>query len=139
MNTRKIDSDLLPPYADSPSAWLVHEAIDHLWPWSPRGFRHHKWILAAGMVLALAVSAVWVLAGLGKVAAGAVIGWWAGWSAFEIVIRMVSKPYIKEGPWWGRHYRPASVMDMLCYVSFKNLLIGATLFLGLKMSGLLQM
>jgi len=27
---------------------------------------------------------------------------------------------------------------MLCYVSFKNLLIGAVLFIGLKMAGLLQ-
>ncbi|OIQ69085.1 hypothetical protein GALL_493150 [mine drainage metagenome] len=52
---------------------------------------------------------------------------------------MVSKPYIKQGPWWERNYRPASVMDMLCYVSFKNLLIGATLFLGLKALGWLQM
>ncbi len=139
MSTPNIDPDLLPPYADSPSAWLLHEAIDHLWPWSRRGFMHHRWVLAAGAVLALAVSTVWVLAGLGKVTAGAVIGWWAGWSFFEIVIRMYSKPYIKEGPWWGRHYQPATVMDMLCYVSFKNLLIGATLFLGLKMLGLLQM
>ena len=29
-------------------------------------------------------------------------------------------------------------MDMLCYVGFKNLLIGASLFLGLKAMGLLQ-
>ncbi len=139
MSTPKIDPGLLPPYADSPSAWLLHELIDHLWPWSRRGFMHHQWVLAAGAILALAVSIVWVLAGLGKITAGAVIAWWAGWSVFEIVIRMYSKPYIKEGPWWGRHYLPASVMDMLCYVSFKNLLVGATLFLGLKMLGLLQM
>jgi hypothetical protein len=139
MNTKNMDHDALPPYADSPSAWLLHEAIDHLWPWSRRGFRHHQWALVAGAVLALTVSVVWVLAGLGKITAGAVIGWWAGWSVFEIVIRVFSKPYIKEGPWWGRNYRPASVMDMLCYVSFKNLLVGATLFLGLKTLGLLQM
>jgi hypothetical protein len=29
-------------------------------------------------------------------------------------------------------------MDMLCYVSFKNLLIGAVLFIGLKGAGILQ-
>jgi hypothetical protein len=28
-------------------------------------------------------------------------------------------------------------MDMLCYVGFKNLLIGAALFIGLKSTGLL--
>lgn len=139
MSTHEIDPDLLPPYAKSTGAWLRYEVIDHLWPWSRRGFRHQKWVLAVGIVLALAVSLIWVLAGLGRVGAGTVIAWWAGWSAFEILIRMYSKPYIKEGPWWGRHYRPASGMDMLCYVSFKNLLIGATLFLGLKVSGLLQM
>lgn len=138
MNASKVDQDLLPPYADSTHAWLLHEAIDHLWPWSRLGFQHHKKLLAAGVVLALAVSIVWVLAGLGQVSAGAVIGWWVGWSVFEVVIRMVSKPYIKEGPWWQRHYRHANVMDMLCYVSFKNLLVGATLFLGLKSLGLLQ-
>jgi hypothetical protein len=139
MSTPNINTDLLPPYAESPSAWLLHEMIDHLWPWSRRGFRQQKWVLVAGVVLALMVSLIWVLAGLGKVTSGAVIGWWVGWSAFEIVIRMVSKPYIKEGPWWGRNYRPASVMDMLCYISFKNLLVGATLFLSLKVLGLLQM
>lgn len=139
IDTPKIDSELLPPYADSSGAWLLHEIIDHLWPWSWRGFRLYKWILTAGLALGLAVSVVWVLAGMGQVTAGAVIGWWAGWSVFEIVIRMASKPYIKDGPWWERNYCPASVMDMLCYVSFKNLLIGSTLFLGLKALGLLQM
>ena len=38
-------------------------------------------------------------------------------------------------PWWGRRYRVASVMDMVCYVGFKNLLIGAALFLMLKSLG----
>jgi len=138
-NAPGIDPDLLPPYADSSHAWLLHEAIDHLWPWSWLGFRLHKWILTAGLILALAVCTVWVLAGMGHMTAGAVIGWWAAWSVCEIVIRMVSKPYVKEGPWWQRNYRPANVMDMLSYVSFKNLLVGATLFLGLKAFGLLQM
>ncbi len=139
MSKPDLDSDLLPWYSDTPSAWLAHELVDHLWPWSSRRYFHRRWVLIAGFVLALAVSTVWILAALGKVTAIVVIGWWAGWSVFEIAIRMISKPYIKEGPWWGRNYRPASLMDMLCYVSFKNLLIGATLFLGLKMLGLLQM
>ncbi|MBP8134336.1 MAG: transcription regulator, partial [Zoogloea sp.] len=61
-----------------------------------------------------------------------------GWSVFEVLVRLDAKPYVKEGPWWGRLYRRASTRDMLCYVSFKNLLIGAVLFIGLKMAGLLQ-
>lgn len=139
MSTPESDPDLLPPYANSSNAWVLREAIDHLWPWSRRGFQRKKSVQAAGLALALAVSVIWVLAGMGQVTASAVIGWWAGWSAFEVVIRMVAKPYIKEGPWWQRHYRPASVADMLFYVSFKNLLIGATLFLGLKALGWLRM
>lgn len=139
MNEPKIDPDLLPPYADSPARWILHEVIDHLWPWSLRGFRLHKWLASEGVILALLVVLVWVLAGLGKVTAIVVVGWWAGWSAFEILIRMSSKPYVKEGPWWKRNYRAASLMDMLCYVSVKNLLVGAMLFLVLKALGLLQM
>lgn len=138
MSAPNIDPDLLPPYAGSPANWLLHETIDHLWPWSRRGFQRRKSVQAAGFAMALTVTAVWVLAGIGQATAGAVISWWVGWSVFEIAIRLDSKPYIKEGPWWGRNYRPASVMDMLCYVSFKNLLIGAMLFLGLKALGLLQ-
>ncbi len=138
MDEHKIDPDLLPPYAGSPTRWVLHEVIDHLWPWSWRGFRLQKWVLTAGIVLALLVSSVWVLAMLGKVTAIVVIGWWAAWSAFELVIRIFSKPYVKDGPWWERNYRPASFMDMVCYVSVKNLLIGAVLFLVLKALGWLQ-
>lgn len=132
-----IDPDLLPPYAGTRGAWLLYEAIDHLWPWSWRGFRRQKLLLLAGLLLALLMTAVWVLAALGRVPAGTLIACWAGWSAVEIAIRMQSKPYVKEGPWWQRHYRPASAMDMLSYVSFKNLLLGAALFLSLKALGLL--
>ncbi len=138
MSQSKIDPDLLPPYAESPAYWVLHEVIDHLWPWSWRGFRLQKWVLSVGIVLAFLVSSVWVLAMLGKVTAIVVIGWWAAWSAFELVIRIFSKPYVKDGPWWERNYRPASLMDMLCYVSCKNLLVGALLFLALKALGLLQ-
>jgi hypothetical protein len=138
MTQTRIDPDLLPPYAGSRANWVLHEVIDHLWPWSWRGFRLNKWLLSAGIILALLVTLVWVLAGLGKVTAIVVVGWWAGWSAFEIVIRMLSKPYVKEGPWWERNYRPASLMDMVSYVSVKNLLVGAMLFLVLKALGLLQ-
>ena len=72
-----------------------------------------------------------------NLAPGVIIGWWFGWSVFEVVVRLGAKPYVKEGPWWGQRYRKASLMDMTCYVGFKNLLIGATLFLTLKGMGLL--
>lgn len=118
---------------------LAAEAWDHLWPWSRSGFRQHQVIQAAGLALAAAASIVWVLASMGYLTSGAIIGWWFGWSVFEVIVRQGSKRYVKEGPWWGQHYREASLMDMICYVGFKNLLIGATLFLGLKSAGLLVM
>ncbi len=64
-----------------------------------------------------------------------VIGWWLGWSVFEVLIRLQGKRYVKDGVWWGKVYRRANVMDMLSYVGFKNLLIGAALFWLLSRAG----
>ena len=54
-----------------------------------------------------------------------------------MLIRLSGKRYVKDGPWWRGRYRRATVMDMLSYVGFKNLLIGAVLFLALKAMGML--
>ena len=124
---------------DSLLSRLMAEAWDHLWPWSRSGFRQHQVIQAAGLALAAAATVVWVLASMGYVTSGAIIGWWFGWSVFEVIVRLGSKRYVKEGPWWGQRYRDATLMDMICYVGFKNLLIGAILFLGLKSAGLVIM
>ena len=102
---------------------------------APRRGRAHRLLRAAGIALAVAVTLAWVLAALGELRAGAVIGWWFGWSVYEVLVRLRAKRYVKDGPWWGRRYRVASVMDMVCYVTFKNLLIGAGLFLALKALG----
>ena len=77
------------------------------------------------------------LAGTGRLSETALIGWWFGWSVYEVLIRLSGKRYVKDGPWWQDHHRDASVMDMLSYVGFKTLLIGATLFIGLQTFGLL--
>jgi len=66
-----------------------------------------------------------------------VIGVWFGWSVFEVLVRLQGKRYVKDGPWWRKTYRHANVMDMISYVSFKNLLIGAALFWLLTRSGAL--
>lgn len=118
--------------------WLCAEAWDHVWPWQRGAPASHGALRAAGISLALAATLVWVLAALGELRAGAVIAWWFGWSVYEVLIRLNGKRYVKDGPWWGRRYRVASVMDMLCYVGFKNLLVGAALFLALKTLGWLQ-
>jgi hypothetical protein len=118
-------------------AWLGHEVADHLWPWSRRGLREHRLLQLASLALAAAMSVLWMLAANGQVRGNPVIFGWLAWSLIEIAVRRQCKPWIKEGPWWGRHYRPAGLMDLVCYVSFKNLLVGAVLFVGLKSFGLL--
>lgn len=139
MSEQKSLETILPHYAgETLPVWIAHEVWDHLWPWSHHGFRRARFLQALSLGAAVAVTVVWGLAASGQVAGGVMIGWWMGWSAFEIPVRMQSKPYIKEGPWWGRNYRSAGLMDMACYVLFKNLLIGAALFLGLKSLGLLS-
>lgn len=128
------------PYAGATGVKrLLYEVIDHLWPWSRQGWRQHKAIQAAGLALAVATTVAWGLAASGRLESNAVIGWWLGWSVYETIIRLQCKPYIKDGPWWRHHYRPAGRMDMICYVMFKNLLIGAVLFIVLRRLGLLQM
>jgi len=119
-------------------SWLVHEIEDHLIPWSRLGFRQQKLLQIVSLAMALAVTAVWLLAANGQVRGNIVIAWWLAWSLMEIGVRQTSKPYVKEGRWWGRHYRVAGIMDMICYVTFKNLLLGAALFLILKSLGLLS-
>lgn len=127
-----------PPYADKGfAAILLAEIRDHLWPWSRDGFRAQAAIQAAGIALAIAATLMWVYAATGRAAPGMVIGAWFGWSVFEVIVRLGSKPYVKEGPWWGRNYRRATLMDMICYVGFKNLLLGAMLFIALRGQNLL--
>jgi NosR/NirI family nitrous oxide reductase transcriptional regulator len=117
--------------------WLWLELVEHLWPWSAEGWASQRALQIAGMALALAASLAWVLTAIGQLSSGAIIGWWFGWSVYEVLIRLAGRRYVKDGPWWQDNYRYASVMDMLSYVSFKNLLIGAVLFLSLKTLGLL--
>lgn len=118
--------------------WLA-EAIDHLWPWSYRSSHPagaSRWLQHAGLLLGLGVTAAWVLAVLGQLGTYAIVAIWFGWSLYEVVLRLQGKRYIKEGPWWGTRFRRATVMDMLCYVGFKNLLLGASLFFLLHALGI---
>jgi len=118
--------------------WLYEEAIDHLFPWSGRFLRQRFAFKAAGIGLAVVVTATWILAAEGRVTSAVVIGWWAGWSVYEVIARKHCKPWVKEGPWWGSKRRPASTVDLIAYVATKNLLIGAGLFLILSMLGLVR-
>ena len=99
--------------------------------------KNQRALAYAGLSLALAATAAWVFAADGRLSASAIIGWWFGWSVYEVLIRMQGKRVVKDGPWWRARYREANWMDMLSYVGFKNLLIGASLFLLLKSLGAL--
>ncbi|HRN08769.1 MAG TPA: 4Fe-4S binding protein, partial [Ottowia sp.] len=115
--------------------WLWLELRDHLWPWSREGWHSQKTLQIAGLALAIAATIAWVQAALGHLSSGAIIGWWFGWSVYEVLIRLSGRRYVKDGPWWRDQYRVAGVMDMMSYVGFKNLMIGAALFLVLKTLG----
>lgn len=129
---------VMPSYAATAGAarWLA-ELWDHVWPWSGPGWRSAAALQLAGVAVALAATVAWVLAASGQLRAGAVIGWWLGWSLYEVLIRLSAKRYVKDGPWWRGRHRRATVMDMLSYVGFKNLLVGAVMFLALKAMGML--
>lgn len=120
------------------AAFIGQEFFDHLFPWSRRVFQQPILLQAITFALTVMVTWVWVLGAAGQIGPGIVLGWWLAWSVYEMVVRMRCKPYVKDGPWWGRNLRPASWADMASYVAFKNLLIAAALFLIMKGAGVLD-
>jgi len=119
-------------------AFIGQELFDHLFPWSRKVFQQPVLLQATTFALTVLVTWVWILGAAGRLGPGIVLGWWLGWSVYELLVRMRCKPYVKDGPWWGRNLRPASWADMAAYVAFKNLLIAATLFLIMKGTGILD-
>jgi len=122
----------------SPLAFIWKESIDHLFPWSSKVMSQPILLKASGLALAVLMSWVWLLGIAGKLGPGIILGWWLAWSVYELVVRMRCKPFVKEGPWWGRDLRPASWADMASYVAFKNLLIAIVLFMIMKGAGVLD-
>lgn len=117
--------------------WLMAEAKYHLFPWGPGFLSQKPAMIAASVGLAIVVTVAWILAATGRAEPVVVIAWWTGWSVYECICRTYCKPWIKEGPWWGRQYRHANVADIIAYVATKNLLIGAGLFCVLYLMGML--
>ena len=138
----RMPTDPVAPFhkaGESRLRWILMELRDHFWPWSAEGWRSQRALQVAGFSLAVAATVAWVMTAMGSLSSAAIIGWWFGWSVYEVLIRLSGRRYVKDGVWWRGNYRAASVMDMLSYVGFKNLLIGATLFLALKALGLLNL
>ena len=130
-----------PPASEEPRigtlAWLYCEVVDHLFPWSDKVRSRNVFFKALIAALTVLMTWIWLLGAAGKTGTGIILGWWLAWSVYEIIERMNCKPYVKEGPWWGRNLRAASWPDMMAYVGMKNLLIGAALFLLMKSIGVL--
>ena len=141
-NTDALHEYPLPGAADASLpvlAWLWEEAKFHLLPWG-RSFRRDKWMLRAAEIgFAVVVTTAWILSGTGHLGPAVVTAWWSGWSVYEVVCRAKHLPWIKEGPWWQRNFRRASLADIVAYVATKDLLIGAGLFALLHSLGVLRL
>ncbi len=134
----RMPTDAVAPWhkaGESSLKWIIMEVRDHLWPWSTEGWRSQRALQIAGFSLAVAATVAWTMTAMGTLSSGAIIGWWFGWSVYEVLIRLSGRRYVKDGPWWRGNYRAAGVMDMMSYVGFKNLMIAAALFLVLKSMG----
>ena len=94
---------------------------------------------AVELGLAALVTVAWWLSGTGHLGPAWLVAWWGGWSAYEVAARRSYLPWIKEGPWWQRSFRPATLADLMAYVATKNLLFGATLFVALHSAGVLDL
>lgn len=136
---RMLTDPVMPEYQayDSTPGFVLAELRDHLWPWTRAGYGLHPVGNAVLAVLMLAAFVISVLATMEVLVPVSILGAWLLWSGSEVFARMQSVPYVKEGRWWQRRYRAATWMDMIAYVGFKNLLLGAVLFLVLKSAGLL--
>jgi len=119
-------------------AFIGQEFFDHTFPWSRKVLEQPRLLQATSLALMVLVTWVWVLGAAGSIGPGIVLGWWLAWSVYELVVRMRCKPYVKDGPWWGRNLVPASWADMASYVAFKNLLIAVVLFMIMKGAGVLD-
>jgi NosR/NirI family nitrous oxide reductase transcriptional regulator len=118
--------------------WLYQEAIFHLLPWRAGYGGRRGMVKAAGIGLAAVVTIAWLLSGTGHIGPAVVAAWWIGWSVYEVASRIVHLPWIKDGRWWGRDFRRASLADVAAYVATKNLLIGTALFALLHTTGVLH-
>lgn len=128
---------VVPAWRGRPLAQRVlGECLHHFWPVAPsRTWRAHVVAaLAAGGALTVLVSAI-----NGLVPPISVLGAAFFLSLWEARERMASLAFVKDGPWWRHEYRAATPFDMLSYVGFKNLLIGATSLMMLKALGVLTL
>lgn len=116
--------------------WWRAELLD-LCPWQA-GLQPQLWpVHLLGLGLAIITSWAWLLGIAGRMADMPILWWWLSWSAYEVLLRMLTHPVVREGPWWQRNFRAASWADMTSYVGIKNLLLASLLlFIAHHESGL---
>jgi NosR/NirI family transcriptional regulator, nitrous oxide reductase regulator len=120
----------------SRSRQILAELRHHFWPVAPAQPWHAHAVaaLVAGGALAVLLLAVdGVVPPISVIAAAFLLSLW------EARERMRSLAFVKDGPWWRHHFRVATPVDMLSYVGFKSLLVGATTLMVLKALGFLRL
>ncbi len=115
------------PQRLSVAGWMGAELLD-LFPWRGRIEKGDILANTIGIALAALVTWAWLLGAAGRLEPLEILGWWLAWSAYEIAVRMNTKPVVREGPWWERRFRQASWADMAAYVGIKNILVASLLF-----------
>ncbi|MBF5007047.1 NosR/NirI family protein [Diaphorobacter caeni] len=108
------------------------EVLEHINPWSTTGWARHRLLSVLAVPCLIAVIAAWALLAMGQISTTVIILAWFVWSVIEVLLRLTGRRYVKDGAWWLSRYRHANLMDMLAYVAFKNLLIGAALLIALR-------
>ncbi len=129
-----VDQPPAPPRL-SIAAWFGAEISD-LFPWRRRSESRAMLFHAFGIIMAGMATWAWLLGAAGKISHVMILCWWLAWSAYEVAARMDCKPHIRDGSWWQRNFRAASWGDMLVYVSVKNVLIAAILFVLMNELGI---
>ena len=120
-----------PPYgARRGLARLGAELLDHLWPWDFAPQQDAPRFALAALLIGMLVIA-WSMTFQGLVGSRTMALGWTPWSLVESGIRLHTKPYVKDGPWWGLTYRTAGWVDMLSYVGLKNILIANAMLAAL--------
>jgi NosR/NirI family nitrous oxide reductase transcriptional regulator len=130
--------DTMAPSGQAGTRW-TDELWFHLFPWSVRVGQDLLVIRVIAAALLVVVTGAWGLLAAQRVAPVIVLVWWLGWSVYEVLTRLHYKPVVKEGVWWGHQYRAASLGDMIAYVTTKNLLVAALLFVVLAALGRLDL
>ena len=100
--------------------WLWLELRDHLWALGVHGWRSQRALQIAGLSLAVAATVAWLMTAMGTLSSGAIIGWWFGWSVYEVLIRLSGKRYVRTACGGATITALLVMPDMVSYAAFQE-------------------